>query len=187
MLKAKLIPPSLTVEVMVDAVRTTVEETKARAAASMASTRRKCAMYARATRRRAYTAGYRAGLAAATEECTAAIRAITSTYEKAAQLARDDAALLAKELAARIIGHTLRADSEMLRAWIEDATRPLGGSRPLTLSYTPHYAKLIAHLKGHLPANITTVRATELGEVDFLISGETGGVECSWRRALEEE
>jgi flagellar biosynthesis/type III secretory pathway protein FliH len=137
-------------------------------------------------RQRAFSAGYAAGLHAAQDDFQAAIKAITTTYDAALEMAKRDAATLGQMFAARMIDQNLSNQPEILLRWIDEGARILATSRTFTLSYNPRYSALITSLEGRLSDRITTWVPANLGQVDFVLSGDGGGIECSWRKALLE-
>ena len=186
MARATLVPPSLSAELPLAAVRAAIANSKSQALDRLQATRRRCAQYSRAARHRAFSAGYAAGVHAASEDLLKAIHAITTTYDAALEIAKRDATVLGQSLAAGIIQRALSDDPELLLGWIHDAAKTLSRSRTFTLSYHPRYATLINSLEGKLPDRITHHAAAQLGEIDFALSGDGGGIECSWRKALLE-
>lgn len=187
MARSTLLPPSLSAELPLAAVRAAVATSKAQALDRLQKTRRRCAQYSRSARQRAFSAGYAAGLQAASDDLRGALHAITATYDAALEIAKRDATYLGQSLAVRIIEQTLSNDPELLLKWIHDAATILSRSRTFTLSYHPRYTPLMKSLEEKLPERITQHAAAPLGEADFVLSGDAGGIECSWRKALLEE
>lgn len=186
MIRAKLIPPSARPEIAVDVLYAALHRAHSQAKERVAMTRRKCAKHHRLTRRRGYAAGYRSGLLAATQEMRSAIEGITSTYREAVELAKVDITSLARAFAVRVIERNLREDPEILQSWIHSAVTLLGSSRTVALVYHPRYSAILERLSLQLPPHITLSTSQELGDADFVLSGDNGSLEWCWRKALED-
>lgn len=186
MIRTKLLPPSAGHETAFELLQESLRLAHQQAKERVAITRQKCARHRRATRRRGYDEGYQAGLREATEEMREAISGIIDTYREAVELARSDISALSRAFAARVIEYNLREEPALAQSLINSAATLLGTSRALTLSHNPRYSELFASLATQLPSHITLRSDENLGDIDFILSGENGDVECSWRKALEE-
>jgi flagellar biosynthesis/type III secretory pathway protein FliH len=186
MIRAKIIPPSARPEIAVDILHAALHRAHSQAKERVAMTRRKCAKHHQLTHRRGYAEGYRSGLLAAAQEMRSAIEGITSTYRDAVELAKVDITSLARALAARIIERNLSEDPEIFQSWIHSAMTFLGSSRTVALVYHPRYAPILERLSVQLPPHVTLSASQELGDADFMLSGDNGSIEWCWRKALED-
>jgi flagellar biosynthesis/type III secretory pathway protein FliH len=186
MLRARLNPTQLAPDISVQTFKQTVSLGRAVLSEERKKSRQKACRYAKHIRSRGYSKGYHDGLAAAQEECAAALRALRSCYEDALTAAKHDAHALATALAERIIDSTLLERPEVLLAWIQESLQMLKRSRALHLSFQLRYAGVMQQVMPHLPEGITAQADASLTEADFIMSGESGGVEFSWRNILHD-
>jgi flagellar biosynthesis/type III secretory pathway protein FliH len=186
MRKARLVPTQLAPEITVQTFKQTLTMGRSVLCDERKKSRQKASRYAKYIRARGFTTGYQAGLAAAQEECAAALRALRSCYEDALTAAKNDAHALATALAERIIDSTLLERPEVLLAWIQESVQMLKRSRNLHLSFQPRYAGVMQQVMPHLPEGVTAQADASLTDADFILSGDSGGVEFSWRNILHD-
>jgi flagellar biosynthesis/type III secretory pathway protein FliH len=186
MLKARLVPTQLAPDITVQTFKQTIKLGRSVLCEERKKSRHKACRYAKHIRARGFSKGYQEGLAAAQEECAAALRALRSCYEDALSAAKHDAHALATALAERIIDSTLLERPEVLLAWIQESLQMLKRSRTLHLSFQPRYSGVMQQVMPHLPEGITAQADSSLTEADFIMNGESGGVEFSWRNILQD-
>ena len=146
--------------------------------------RRKALRYAKAIRSRSFNKGYQAGLLAARNECAQTVGALRGCYQEALLTAKGDTLALATALAERIIDSTLIEKPETLLVWIEEGLSVLSRARDIHLAFNPRYEGVMRHLEQHLPETIRIHADPSLSDADFIIRSELGGIEFSWRNAL---
>jgi len=186
MLQARLIPTQLAPDVTVQTFKRTIQIGRKVLCDERKRSRQKACRYAKHIRERGFAKGYQEGLAAAKAECEATLRALRNCYEDAINAAKSDTHALATSLAERIIDTSLLERPEVLLAWIQEALQLLRRSRNLHLSYQPRYASVMQQVLNHLPQNITASADPCLLEADFTINSDSGGIEFSWRNALQD-
>jgi flagellar biosynthesis/type III secretory pathway protein FliH len=150
------------------------------------NSRRKALNYAKLTRKRSFSAGYKAGFEAAKSETTSAICHLRSCYEDAIKIAHRDTYNLALEIATKIIDTTLVREPAAILNWIQQALQILKNSRNLELSCHPRYSNLLTALQDLLPPGIKASINPDLKCCDFILldSESLGGIEFSWQDVL---
>lgn len=187
MIRARLRSTSLAPDISVQAFKQTVNLGRSVVCHERKRSRHKAYRYAQYVRARSFARGYQEGLAQAQHECLAALQALRNCYEDALSAAKNDAHALATALAERIIDSSLIERPEVLMAWIQEGLQVLKRARTLHLSYQPRYTAMMERIAPHLPQGITTTADGSLGEADFVISSESGGIEFSWRGILHDK
>jgi flagellar biosynthesis/type III secretory pathway protein FliH len=127
---------------------------------------------------------YQEGLSAAQNEIAAATAGIRTQYEDALAAAASDAKAAATAVAAQVIPAALATDPAILSHWIDQALSLLRRSRTLQLTYHPKYGEIMQRIAQTLPTGISISADATLTDRDFILVGDTGGVDFSWQDAL---
>lgn len=186
MINARLLPTSLPPDLSIKNYRAIIEGGRNQIAQQQNRSRGKALTYARHIRAKGFNKGYQEGLEAARAECLQAMRAMRECYEQALDAARQDALAIARNLAEKIVDTTLLGHPEALLAWIQQSTAILKRGRNLNLSYHPRYEAMLHQIAPHLPSGITISSDPNLSDSDFVLQSDSGGVEFSWRTALND-
>lgn len=186
MIRARLRPTEIQPEVSLQAYRTLIQSGRTEIAQERLRSRNKSLSYARFIRKKAFSKGYLEGLAAAQNDYAQAMQALRLRYSTILDAAKEDTRALAYLLVERLIDMSALENPAILEAWIHQGLETLKQTRNLVIAYHPRYERMMSFLASRLPQGISTRSDKNIQDVDFLIRGEAGGVEFSWRSALRE-
>lgn len=186
MIKSSLRPTPLRSESGLETFRQMIREARAIIAETRRCSRTKALRYARRTRTRGYSDGYRAGLQVAHDQCREVIEELKRGYLQILDKAASDIEQLARITAGEIVDSALMTHPELLRSWIQQSIAALKGVRTLKVSLHPRYTPLVEMLSMSLPEGVALSIEQISSAVDFRVEGETGGIEFSWRDAIQQ-
>lgn len=184
MIRATLSPPRLPLHMTLDVMRDLMQKGRRELAQERRLSRVKARRYADFVCRRERQKAYQEGLSAAQNEIAAAIAGIRTQYEDALAAAASDANAAATAVAAQVIPAALATDPAILSHWIDQALILLRRSRTLQLTYHPKYGEIMQRIAPTLPTGISISADATLRDRDFMLVGDTGGVDFSWQDVL---
>jgi hypothetical protein len=185
MKKAALIAPEHSADLSLEALIAARAEAITTTARRLSLAAEKAKKHARAFRCREEERGYEAGRLRANQDFHALCDELPRLYKEAATVAHRDAQTLAALLAEQILDLHITQIPESLLMWVTRASEILSSSRALTLLYHPRLTNTITQLKATIPGHITVRENSDPACPDFILNGDTGGVEFAWRSALE--
>lgn len=186
MIKSQLLPSRIPAECAATVYRAIMRDGRGAIAAQMLAARKRASSYARRLRAKGYSAGYEDGIRAARRDCEHALLQLRKAYSDAIAVATGDVQSLTYQLAEKLVDRAFLEKPEVLLSWLERALTLLKRSRALSIHYHPRYEHIMKLISSYLPPAVSSVSSDTLGELDFRIEGERGGVACSVRDALVE-
>lgn len=184
MIKARLLPASLTQDVVIDTYRQVVREGRSAVAASRRASRSKALRYVKHLRSRGFTKGYLDGLSAARSDIQAAMEDLRNCYHDALSNAQQDIQSLAQQLATQVVDASIVEQPEIFAVWVQKAIAALKRSRTLHLSLNPRYKGVLCTIATHLPEGVSIALDPTAASIDFRLEGDMGGIEFSWREVI---
>ena len=192
MIRALLIPatppsiaPTPSPALMLETHRAVVSHARKEATAILARAKKRGRTYARRAEERGFEEGLRKGNERAVEKFKEVSDKICQSYAMATEIARQDVAMVACQIVEQTISSHLDSNSSYMRRWIDEAIERLKTTRPLTLRYHPRYEATIASLLSSLMPRITPLLDPTVGDADFILEGQSGGVSFAWRELLQ--
>jgi len=185
MIRATLIPPSISPELALESVRELMRQGRATLAQERKEGREKAHRYASYMRNRSRVQGRQEGLLAAGSQITGVIEGLRSTYDDAIDQAHEDMHAAARAIAEQVIPRRLLSDPQIFEHWVNEALVLLKRSKTLHIVYHPQYHDILQLLAKNLPASITLAPDHNLEGCEFAVTGESGGIEFSWKSSLD--
>ena len=185
MIRALLTPTTTPLPLIMEMRQAIISQSRAQAAAILARAKKRGSSYARQAKARGYETGLQRGEAFALKQFKDISEKISHSYATAAEIARQDIARVACHIVEQTISSHLESNPSHMQRWINEAIESLKTNRSLTLRYHPRYEKIVTALLPALEPRITPLIDPTVGDVDFILEGQSGGVSFAWRELLQ--
>ena len=188
MLKATLNPPqSVSVELTLLGARRILLQGHAIAKERAKQSRKRSLRYARYARAKGFQQGYKEGQAAAQDELKRAAENIRKEYSSLVDIAWGDLSGVVLAACQELIRSVATTNQSLLLPWIEKSLAIMKHARSLKLIFHPRYDDIFASLQRDLPSHISTCRGMPEQQQEFILMGDSGSVQCSWRDLVEQQ
>jgi hypothetical protein len=184
MIKVSLhVPPPHADNTPVEA-RAIVARARAMALQLYRNSRSQLARHLRVRRRQSFEQGYQQGLLQARSDLALISDGLRRNYGAMLDMARADAHRLALEACEEFLHERISLDASPLLPWLEQAVEVMKLSRTISISYHPRLGPSFENLRAVLGENVTLTSGSPDQTQDFVVRGDCGEVEFSWREAL---
>lgn len=184
MITATIHPSSNLPEAALQTYRAVLKVARKEQAELLHRARRRSKTYSRKARDSGYKAGLAEGLREGQRQFCAALRALVTQYDSAADRAREDVIAVAHQIVEHLIGSYLQQHPEQLREWILQSVESLKHTRGITLTYNPRYHDILSPYAQEFEGIMHVVSDPSLGNTDFELKTDAGGISFSWREML---